>query len=166
MASETPAFTMVIARPSRSAGTSCAVTASDIAQNPERAMPSSSRDASISPNAGAMATSTFDAIASVVRPVITHRRSTRGSAETISGPPMMPLMLVAVTSWPAAPSVMPSSAAIGESRLAGRNSLVTSVKMPSPSAATASQAARGLPVGGAAARRETRGGRRGRQRVR
>ena len=68
VASDNPVFTIVIARPSRSAGTSCEVTASDIAQNPEIARPSRSREADMSPNTGAMATSTFETTASVVRP--------------------------------------------------------------------------------------------------
>src|SRR5262249_43137905 len=39
----------------------------------------------------------------------------------------------AVTAWPAAPSEMPRSAAIGVSRLAGRNSAVTRPNTPSDS---------------------------------
>lgn len=42
--SEIPAFTIVIARPRRSAGMSCAVTASDMDQKPATARPSSSRE--------------------------------------------------------------------------------------------------------------------------
>ncbi|GAA4380947.1 hypothetical protein GCM10023152_29570 [Agromyces bauzanensis] len=98
VASDTPVFTIVMARPSRSAGTSWAVTASDMAQKPAIDMPSSRRAASMIQNTGAMATSTFDAIANMVSPAITQRRSRRGRPDTMSGPPTMPMTLVGVTS--------------------------------------------------------------------
>ncbi len=47
---------------------------------------------------------------------------------------------VAVTAWPATPSVMPRLAAIGVSRLAGRNSAVTRPNTPRVSENTAPQA--------------------------
>src|SRR5690242_7475173 len=47
----------------------------------------------------------------------------------MAGPATMPTSAVAVTTCPATPSVMPNSPAIRGRRLAGRNSLVTRVKI-------------------------------------
>ena len=58
----------------------------------------------------------------------------------IVGAAMAPTIAVAVTAWPAAPSVMCRSAANGVSRLAGRNSAVTRPKTPSESETIAPQA--------------------------
>src|SRR3954447_2049584 len=57
----------------------------------------------------------------------------------MAGPATIPTSAVAVTTCPATPSVMPKSPAIRGSRLAGRNSLVTRVKMATIRAMTPGQ---------------------------
>ncbi len=70
----------------------------------------------------------------------TQRRSMLLVAGVISKPVTSATSAVAVTVCPATPSLTPRLAAIGVSRLAGKNSAVMSPKTPSPSDQTARQA--------------------------
>jgi hypothetical protein len=136
VASETPVLTTVIARPRRCAGTSWAAIARAIAQKPATAMPSSTRAPSNTAKSDATAMSKLEMIDSVVRPSMSKRRSSRGNSAAIVNPVIAPMTPVAVIACPAMPSVIARSVAMGESKLAGRNSAVTSVNVPSPIEAT------------------------------
>ena len=135
-------LTTVIARPSRSGGASWATAANDIDQNPAIATPSSSREATSSGNDGVSATMTFETSARPESAASSNRRSRVGTNAASVGAAKMPMIAVAVTAWPASPSLMPRSAAMRDSTLAGRNSAVTTTNPPSPSAATAYQTER------------------------
>jgi hypothetical protein len=93
---------------------------------------------------GAIATSRFDTSASRVRPIITHRRSARGSTTERRRAEAAAAKAVALTACPAAPVVTFRPSAISGSRLAGRNSAMMNAKMPRPREPTPAQDGRPL----------------------
>lgn len=128
------------ARGTIAVGTSRIAVAVAIVQKPPSAMPSTTRPISSVVRFGANATARFDATSSTENTSSTRRRSmVRVSAE-ISRLVTSATVAVAVTAWPATPSVTPRLSAIGVSRLAGRNSAVTRPNTPSVIAKTAPHA--------------------------
>ena len=105
----------------------------DIAQNPPIATPSNSRPISRTCSVGAKATSRLEMICSTEKNINTQRRSIFLVAGVMSNPVTSATSAVAVTACPAIPSDTPRLAAIGVSKLAGRNSAVIRPNTPSPS---------------------------------
>ena len=141
-----------MARGSRDSGTSRMAIAPDIDQNPPSATPRITRAASSTGSDQAKAASRLDSTSRVISPHITSRRSMRLVTIASAGAAMAATTAVAVTVWPAAPSLMPRSADSFVSRLAGRNSVVTRPKTPSAIEKTAGHAGSVRSCGSAAAR--------------
>jgi len=139
VATDTPARISDMARANWGSGTSRIVSAADIDQNPPRATPSITRAASSRARLPAVAASTLDSTSRALRASMTWRRSRRRVSSGSDGAATAPTRAVAVTAWPAAPSLTPRSVAMAVSRLAGRNSAMTRPKTPIVSEATAGQ---------------------------
>ena len=139
VATDTPARITDIARANRRSGTSRIASAAAIDQKPPSATPRITRAASSTPSEDAVTASRLDSTSSSVSATMTARRSKRRVSSGMDGAATAPTSAVAVTVWPAAPALMPRSAAIAVSRLAGRNSAVTRPKTPSVSEAMALQ---------------------------
>ena len=123
-------------------GTSRIMVAAESVQKPPSAMPSSTRPASSMARLDAIATRRFEKIRRTERPSSTSRRSILRVTTVISRLVTSATAAVAVTAWPAMPSEILRSAAIGVSRLAGRNSAPTSPNTPNVIDITAPQAGR------------------------
>lgn len=130
VATVVPAFTIIIALPSRAAGTNWAATASAIDQYPPTATPSSNRATSSNAMFGATATITFDTAAAMVNTINKVRRSSRGNTDPDPSAAASAVNAVALTDSPTTPSATPRSSAITVNTPGGRNSAVTSEKLP------------------------------------
>ncbi len=97
----------------------------------------------------ANAVSTLETTSIAISAQTMTRRSSRPEPSTRSGPAKAATTAVAVIAWPTEPLETPRSAAIGVSRLTGRNSAVTRPKAPKDNEKTGAQAVR--PAGGASA---------------
>ena len=146
MAADTPVKMIEIARATSRCGTRRRHSAGASDQKPPSAKPSATRAANRIQTLDASAASRFDTTSSSTRARTITRRSIRPSPTTTIGPANAPTSAVAVTAWPAVPLDTPSPRAMGVSRLAGRNSAVTSANTPSVSESTAPQAARAGPA--------------------
>ena len=138
----TPELMTVSARPRWLSCTNCAATAVAMAQKPPSAAPSRRRASMTVAKLGAIATRRFDTTASRVRPIITHRRSARGSTTERNRAEATAAKAVALTACPAAPVDTFRPSAISGSRLAGRNSAMMNAKMPRLREPTPAQDAR------------------------
>ncbi len=131
VATATPLKMIDSARGTIAAGTSRIAVAADMVQKPPSAMPSSTRPSRIARKVPAEATSRLEITSSTEKASSTRRRSMPRVRTAISRLVTSATAAVTVTAWPAVPSVMPRLAASGVSRLAGRNSAVTSPNTPS-----------------------------------
>lgn len=140
VAAERPDICIERAVGTRRSGTSRMMTAADRVQKPPNAIPSSIRPANSVGRFGATATRRLEKTRRSEKPSSTRRRSMRRVMAVTVRLVAKPITAVAVTACPARPSVIPSSQAIGVSRLAGSSSAPTSPKTPSPMETTAPQA--------------------------
>ena len=140
VAAETPLKMIDKARGTDSSGTRRIVKAADIVQNPPSAAPSRTRPTSSMGKLKAKAAIRFDINRRIVKPSIRIRRSRFRMTAVTKRLEISAKMAVAETVCPAAPSLILKSAAIGVSRLAGRNSAVTRENTPSAIEPTAAQA--------------------------
>ena len=97
---------MDMARGIRRIGTSRMAMAAAIDQKPPRLIPSVTRASSKVVRSDAEAARKFEAISNAVKVHITTRRSSRLVMIAIVGAAIAPMIAVAVTACPAAPSVM------------------------------------------------------------
>jgi hypothetical protein len=140
VAAETPLKMIDNARGTDSSGTRRIVKAADIVQNPPSAAPSNTRPMSSMGKLKAKAAIRFEINKRIVKPSISVRRSRFRMTAVTKRLEMSAKMAVAETVCPAAPSLILKSAAMGVSRLAGRNSAVTSENTPRAKEPTAAQA--------------------------
>ncbi|MEY9587670.1 hypothetical protein ABIA15_006491 [Sinorhizobium fredii] len=129
-----------MARGTRRIGTRRSAIAAIIDQKPPSPMPRTTRATSSMVRLVANAASRLERISARVKLQSTSRRSNPRVMIAIVGAAMAPTTAVAVTACPAVPSLIPRSAAIGVSTLAGRNSAVTRPNTPSASEMTPAQA--------------------------
>jgi hypothetical protein len=130
VATETPVSDIDIARGTNRVGTSRMVKAPAIDQKPPSPIPKSTRASRRVVSPVAVAARMLDRTSSSVSVHSTSLRSMFLVKIASVSPAMPPTIAVAVTVWPAAPSVTLRSFAIRVSRLAGRNSAVTRPNTP------------------------------------
>ncbi|MNB84392.1 hypothetical protein D3C75_312520 [compost metagenome] len=106
------------------AGTSRMVSDADIAQNPPSPSPRQARPSSSSAKLSANETSRQEIVSKTEKRITTLRRSVVPITWVINRLANMATKAVTVTDWPANPSEIPRSCAIGVSRLTGKNSTV------------------------------------------
>ncbi len=140
VAAETPLKMIDKARGTDASGTRRIVNAADIVQNPPSAAPSRTRPTSSMGRLRAKAAMRLDINRRIVKPSIRIRRSRFRMTAVTRRLDSRAKAAVAVTVCPAAPSLILKSAAIGVSKLAGRNSAVTKANTPSAIEPTAAQA--------------------------
>src|SRR5437868_9989220 len=109
-----------MARGTSRIGTRRMAMAADMDQKPPNATPSKMRAVSSMAKFDAKAEMRFEMMRAMLKAHITWRRSMPLVKMAMVGAAMAPMMAVAVTAWPAAPTLMPRSAASGVSRLTGR----------------------------------------------
>ncbi|MNV55845.1 hypothetical protein D3C71_1480960 [compost metagenome] len=121
------------------AGTRRIVSEADIAQNPPNPSPRQARPSSNSVKLLAKETSTQERVSSTANRITTLRRSIVPMTWVMNRLENMATNAVTVTDWPATPSEIPRSWAIGVSRLTGRNSTVIRQATQNATAKTADQ---------------------------
>src|SRR5580692_7989091 len=140
VAAETPLKMIDKARGTDASGTRRIVSAADIDQKPPSPTPRRTRPISSMGRLRAKAAMKLDINRRIVKPSNTIRRSRFRITAVTRRLDRSAKAAVAVTVWPAARSLILKSAAIGVSKLAGRNSAVTKENTPRANAPTANQA--------------------------